>query len=94
MDGISSPTVIGRFILRNAPASDAWLFEQYTLEEIGEHNSIDSAEEALIKLYRPCLNTVANPDPTPLPLFYKVRSADNPYGQKIVTRFGVKCKGK
>ncbi len=71
------PSHVGDFIRDNAPTSGDWLFEQYTLEDcsqiVGRCRDVDEAEEALIKLYRPCLNTACNPDPTPLPVPYKSR---------------------
>jgi hypothetical protein len=93
MDGRSSPSEIGRFIRKNASASDAWLFEQYTLEEAGDHSSSDAAERALIARYRPCFNTMANPDRSPLPARYRdVHSEENTYGEQLVRRFGIKHK--
>ena len=93
MDGRSAPSAIGQLILENVPVSDAWLFEEYTLEEgeafvtayratlpqqmqafyreNGSGYDVDLAEDAMIKLYRPCLNTALNPDPTPLPEQYQ-----------------------
>ena len=93
MDGRSSPSEIGRFIRKNAPTSDAWLFEQYTLEEVGDHSSVTTAERALIARYRPCFNTTANPDRLPLPAQYKdIHSDENKYGEQLVRRFGIKRK--
>ena len=64
--------------------------QAYTLEDcsqlVGRCRGVDEAEEALIKLYRPCLNTDANPNPTPLPVPYKSRGRyENAYGDKLTS---------
>ncbi len=91
------PSHVGDFIHEHAPASGSWLFEQYTLEDcsqlVGICRNVDEAEETLIKLYRPCLNTACNLDPTPLPAFYKSRDRDeSSYGKRIAVRFGIRRK--
>jgi hypothetical protein len=90
------PSHVGTFIRENAPASGSWLFEQYTLEEcsgiVGKCHDVDEAEEALIKLYHPCLNTAANPDPAPLPVHYKssYREAKNAHAGALSKLFNIK----
>ncbi len=91
--GQSGATHVGQFILDQAPQSDTWLFEQYTVEECAPFvlayqatfpediqafyraypakPNVNDAEEALIKLHRPCLNTAMNPQPPPLPEKYR-----------------------
>ena len=99
MDGRNGASLVGTFIRENAPASGAWLFEQYTLEEcsqlVGICHDVDEAEETLIKLYRPCLNTDANPDPVPLPVHYKssyrdFREAKNAHAGELSKLFNIK----
>jgi len=71
----TQPSLIGTFIRENAPASGAWVFEQYTLDDcsevVGRCRDVDDAEEALIKLHRPYFNAAMNPYPLPLPMRYK-----------------------
>lgn len=40
---------------------------QALYKDVSSCDDVDEAEEALIKFYRPCLNTADNPNPTPLP---------------------------
>jgi len=42
-------------------------------QSLGNHYDVDLAEEALMKLHRPCLNTAMNPNPPPLPERYQHR---------------------
>jgi hypothetical protein len=65
-------------------------------ENTGGHYGVDEAEEALIKLHRPCLNTAANPDPLPIPRKYRMnipkmlQSAKNEHASQLSKLFGIK----
>src|SRR5712692_7337424 len=62
-------------------------------QELGNPYNVDLAEDAMIKLYRPCLNTAMNPDPLPLPERYQ-HPPENPYSTKLTARFGIHRKRK
>lgn len=76
--GLSS---LGDLITENAPESDLWQVDCYTLIEIKQTverqfpgragYGVGLAEKALIRELRPCLNATYNENPSPLPQHYK-----------------------
>jgi len=98
-DWHADPSPIGKFILQHAPASGAWLFIQYTLEDcqpfVEQHYQtsyydVDVAEEALIKIHRPHFNKAMNYNPRPLSKKYRQKPTENPYGEQVVNYYGIK----
>ena len=65
---------LGRLIRENAPESQHWQVELYSIKEL-EVDDVDFAEEALINILRPCLNARYNDDPSVLPDRYIDRDA-------------------
>lgn len=62
----------------------------YTVERYYAHtqSAIDTAEEAMIKFHRPCLNVAANPHPTLLPERYNHDIPVNPFGKAMGKMLG------
>jgi hypothetical protein len=73
-------SAVGRCIQKNAPDSDQWTIELYTLQDCGpfvqKHYEcfgglrmydVSIAEQSMIQLFCPCLNDRHNPHPAPLP---------------------------
>jgi hypothetical protein len=71
--GFKGRSLMGRFIVCNWPVS-----MRFTVELLNSRssrfdfvqNDLNLSEQALIDQYRPCLNTVFNPTPTPIPAQY------------------------
>jgi hypothetical protein len=69
-DGFKGRSLVGRFIVCNWPAS-----MHFTIELLSSkiarfaclENDLNRSEQLLIEQYTPCLNTVLNPHPAPLP---------------------------
>ena len=86
-DHFAATSPIGRCILANAPESDEWLFEMYTVDDcapffvgsaiklppanVRHPEFVDIAEMQMIKYWRPCLNIICNRDASPIPAKYR-----------------------
>ncbi|MCA9926119.1 MAG: GIY-YIG nuclease family protein [Anaerolineales bacterium] len=82
---IQKPSLLGKLIQANLPASHHWSVEFYTLADCRpfipqktlfpmqawEHFDMDMAEKAMIQTFHPVVNKDFNPSPTPLPAHYK-----------------------
>jgi len=57
---------------------------------------LDEAEEALIKHFKPCLNSACNPNATPLPDRYSkgMPRGHNPYAEKLAQMYGMTAKNE
>lgn len=73
-------SLLGELILKHQPRSNRWSLEVLTLADcnafLEQHDQmrrrkLKTAEAALIKFHRPCLNKQGNPDPEPLPEKYR-----------------------
>lgn len=53
-------------------------------------SDVEGLECKLIAVYRPCLNSRCNSDPTPLPKKYQHAYAREPYWEKLEDMFGIK----
>lgn len=72
--GFKGRSLVGRFIICNWPVSMHFTLDLLTTRnprfECVEHDR-DRCEQMLIEQYTPCLNTIFNPHPTPLPEKYR-----------------------
>lgn len=76
-----TPSSTGEFVKANAPESDKWQVELFTLDDCAPHVKtvfpnfkrwdVEVAEKAMIRTLRPCLNGTYNFDPMPLPTHYR-----------------------
>lgn len=96
--GWTGTSVVGNLIRDNLPASENWQVEIFTPSECGiekgkieetptivyyTDSAISEAERQSIIKYKPCLNTIDNPQPTPLPKRYRESVVDDPWGDEV-----------